>query len=237
MPAGCCHGPDAWLFEDATRVQRAGAPRAGEQLVTPGRIAAGAALAPAALTAPTVARIALFKYFQTVLSQSASMRTMMRPRPIVSRGLLDRRWDPNRAEISACHTRPFEHARNFDLGPAMAFAFVRSFHESKDFNRFLRRNGSDSGPEEFYHLGDKRVIAVVGANRAFAFLTLRSPPIAFRVFPINAHAPAFPNAFDLDQAVAVGDALDAFATGAHDCEERFDAVDAVPEKVGMRFIQ
>ena len=66
-------------------------PRAGEQLVTPGRIAAGAALALAALTAPTVARIGLFKYFQTVLSQSASMRTMMTPRPIVSRGLLDRR--------------------------------------------------------------------------------------------------------------------------------------------------
>src|SRR6266581_4481225 len=36
-----------------------------DELITTGRIAAGAALVLAALTAPTVARIGLFKYFQT----------------------------------------------------------------------------------------------------------------------------------------------------------------------------
>src|SRR5439155_24353749 len=140
-------------------------------------------------------------------------------------------------KISACPTFPFQHTRNPDLGAALAFAFVRGFHESKQFNRFLRRNGSDSGPEEFYHLGDKRVIAIVGAHRAFAFLTLGRTTITFRIFPIDARAPTFPDAFDLDQAVAGGAALDAFATGAHHREERFDAVNAVPEKVGMRFFQ
>src|SRR6185503_3185740 len=94
---------------------------------------------------------------------------------------------------------PFQHVRNLDLGAALAFAFVRRFHESEDFNRFFRRNGSNSGLEESYHFDHERVIAIVGANRAFAFLALSSPAIAFWVFPINAHAPAFPGAFDLDQ--------------------------------------
>src|SRR5437867_7629128 len=42
------------------------------ELITTGRIAAGAALVLAALTAPTVARIGLFKYFQTGVTYMAT---------------------------------------------------------------------------------------------------------------------------------------------------------------------
>ena len=48
-------------------------PKAGDaELITTGRIAAGAALALAALTAPTVAQIGLFKYFQTGVTYMAT---------------------------------------------------------------------------------------------------------------------------------------------------------------------
>src|SRR6185503_20434305 len=77
--------------------------------------------------------------------------------------------------ISARHTGALQHVRNPDLGAALAFALVCGFHESKEFNRLLRRNGRDSGPEELDHFNDERIIAIVSAHRALAFLSLRSP--------------------------------------------------------------
>ena len=54
------------------------------ELITAGRIAAGAALVLAALTAPTVARIGLFKYFQTGVTYMAT--------PFISVMLLGMLW-------------------------------------------------------------------------------------------------------------------------------------------------
>src|SRR6266542_2850904 len=81
------------------------------------------------------------------------------------------------------------------------------------------------------------MVSVVRTDRAFPLFPLRRSAVAFRVFAINPHTAAFPDSCDLDQAVAGRAALDAFATRAHDGEERFDAVDAIPEKVRMRLFQ
>ena len=91
--------------------------------------------------------------------------------------------------------------------------------------------------EELYHLGDERVVALVSADRAFTFFALRRSVVALRVFAINTHAAAAPGAGDLDQALGGRAAFDALAAFAHDSEKRFDAVNAVPEKVRMRLLE
>src|SRR5439155_5262139 len=81
------------------------------------------------------------------------------------------------------------------------------------------------------------MIALVSADRAFAFIALCGSAVAFRIFPINADASALPGAGDLDPPVAGRAAFDALTTGAHHREQRFDAMDAIPEQVGVRLFE
>src|SRR5216117_1682374 len=81
------------------------------------------------------------------------------------------------------------------------------------------------------------MVTVVGADRGFAFFAFRRSVVALRILAIHAHASAFPGPGDLDQAVGGCAPFDALAACAHDGEKRLNPMDAVPEKVGMRFFQ
>src|SRR5882672_2233711 len=119
----------------------------------------------------------------------------------------------------------------------MSLAFVRCFHEREKFDGFFRGDGSDAGPEEFDDFGDKRMITIVSANFTLALFAPGSAPVGFRVFAIDADASTVPRAGHLNQPVAGRAALHALAPRAHDREKRFDAVNAIPEKIGRRLFQ
>jgi len=127
-----------------------------------------------------------------------------------------------------------QHLADFDRRAPFGFAFVGALHEGEDFDGFVGRNGGDAGFEEFHDLDDERYVAVEGTSGDFAFFAF-GKAVEFFVFAVNAFCAVFPGANDFDFAVSGRAALDGFAARSENGEHGFDAVDAIPEEIGMVF--
>ena len=122
-------------------------------------------------------------------------------------------------------------ARERHLGAALAPALVGGLHEGVDLERLRGAHGCDARAEEPHDLHEERPVAVEGAHRGLAPLSAGGAPVALRLAK-GARAAPRPGAVHRDRAVFAR-APHRLASGAEHGEERLDAVDAIPEEVGV----
>src|SRR5262249_5314572 len=122
---------------------------------------------------------------------------------------------------------------------SLPFAFVGSLHERINLEGLFGGNGGFSAAEEKDNLDDKRPVTLVGAkllNAAGAegrsSVIRLSSPFARTNSTKGADASPFPDAGSQIHRRR-RDARYRLAARSHDCKECLDAMDPVPEKIGM----
>src|SRR6266568_2267248 len=129
-----------------------------------------------------------------------------------------------------------QYIAKFHRRAAFALALVSRLHERKNLDGFFRLHRRNAGLEKFHDLSQQRRVAVERPGGCLALFTFGQAVEAF-VCAKNTFTPAAPKAGDFNSAVGRGRALYSLAAGSEHSKQSFDAVDAVPEQVGMMRLQ
>src|SRR5262249_29251920 len=117
----------------------------------------------------------------------------------------------------------------------LPFAFIGRFHERVNFQSFFGADRWLAGFEELHDLDYERRVPVVTAAGHDRLAAVDRGAVAVRAIAeaaIRADAAILPAADDKFGAIGLH-ARDGLATRPHDGKQRLDAMNAVPEQIGM----